>query len=83
MERKLRQANAANPAPYGASPVANKVSDWRAGYHANRSRAMISVDQGKERIFGISDATSSHGDSPGERKLGKRIMSHQKDTKIY
>lgn len=88
MERKLRLANQAQPyslepprqvQAYNSEPIVR--SDFRAGYLANRNRAMISVDQGKERIFGIGDATSNAGDD--DRKLGKRIMTRHQDTKLF
>jgi len=78
MERKLRQANQAMPGHYGQEAPAAK-----AGYQQNKSRAMVSVAQGKERIFGLVEEASNHGgDSPGTNK-GKRIMRNHQETKLF
>jgi hypothetical protein len=47
-----------------------------AGYLANRNRAMISVEQGKQRIFGFSESLDAQGrgyDSETQRKEGKKV----------
>lgn len=53
-----------------ARPISNGANALNHGYFENKSKNMLSVEQGKERIFGVADSNTPHF----EKKGGKQIL---------
>ena len=49
------------------------------GYYENKSKNMISVEQGKERIFGVTDSNVADFDKKG----GKKILTRPQVNNIF
>jgi hypothetical protein len=41
-----------------ARPISKGTNAINPGYYENKSKNMISVEQGKERIFGVADSNT-------------------------
>jgi len=62
-----------------ARPISKGANAFNPGYYENKSKNMLSVEQGKERIFGVADSNTP----VFEKKGGKQILSRPPVNNIF